>query len=52
MAIWCVGEQDLLLDLKMLIKQYYVATFTQQDNRLKLTFSNGQTFLITISEQK
>lgn len=52
MAIWCVGEQDLLLDLKMLIKQYYVATFTQQDNRLKLTFSNGQTFLITVSEEK
>lgn len=52
MATWCVGEQDLLLDLKMMIKQYYVATFTQQDNRLKLTFSNGQTFLITVSEQK
>ena len=52
MATWCVGEQDLLFDLKMMIKQYYVATFTQQDNRLKLTLSNGQTFLITVSEQK
>ena len=28
MAIWCVGEQDLLLDLKMMIKQYYVTTVT------------------------
>ena len=36
-ANWTTTEQDLLFDLKCLIKEY-----------LKLSFENGQSFLISV----
>lgn len=47
-ANWKTSEQDLLFDLKCLIKEYYVATFTESGENLKLSFENGQSFLISV----
>ena len=47
-ANWTTTEQDLLLYLKCLIKEYYVATFTESGKNLKLSFENGQSFLISV----
>lgn len=47
-ANWKTSEQDLLFDLKSLIKEYYVATFTESGENLKLSFENGQSFLISV----
>ena len=47
-ANWKTSEQDLLFDLKCLIKAYYVATFTESGENLKLSFENGQSFLISV----
>lgn len=43
-----VGADELLLDLKCLMKDYYVATFTESGDALKLRFNNGQAFILTI----
>ena len=47
-ANWITTEQDLLFDLKCLIKEFYVATFTESEENLKLSFENGQSFLISV----
>lgn len=47
-----VDEKSLLLDLKVLIKEYYAATFSENGNSLLLKFTNGQTFLLTVNEVK
>lgn len=49
---WFITSKDLLMDLKLLIKEYYAASFTEEDNFLKLSFVNGQTFLISLQEEK
>ena len=36
-ANWTTTEQDLLFDLKCLIKEYYVATFMESGKNLKLS---------------
>lgn len=47
-----VDEKSLLLDLKVLIKEYYAATFTEGESSLMLTFTNGQAFSLTVKEVK
>ena len=47
-ANWKTTEQDLLFDLKCLMKEYYTATFTQSGEQLKLSFGNGQCFVISV----
>ncbi len=49
---WFITSKDLLMDLKLLIKEYYAASFTEEDNFLKLSFVNGQTFLVSLQEEK
>lgn len=45
-----VETEELLLDLKVLLREYYAATFTVEENALKLQFNNGQTFILNIKE--
>ncbi|MCM1289457.1 MAG: hypothetical protein NC132_02245 [Corallococcus sp.] len=45
-----VDEQSLLLDLKVLLKEYYSATFAVAKNSLKLQFTNGQIFELSVKE--
>ena len=47
-----VDEKSLLLDLKVLIKEYSAATFSENGNSLLLKFTNGQTFLLSVNEVK
>ncbi len=36
-----VNASDLLLDLKVLLKEYYIATFTSDGNALLINFNNN-----------
>ena len=47
-----VEAESLLLDLKVLLREYYAATFTPEENALKLQFNNGQVFVVSIKEIK
>lgn len=49
---YVVEPQEILLDLKFLMKDFYAATFTVDGEALKLTFSNGQTFMLKAEEVK
>ncbi|MDE7070353.1 MAG: hypothetical protein K2O86_00060 [Clostridia bacterium] len=40
---------DMLLDLKVLIKEYYCGTFTNDGKSLKITLNNGQKFLLNMT---
>lgn len=45
-----VDETGLLMDIKYLINEYYLATFSEKENSLEIAFNNGQKFRLTISE--
>lgn len=45
-----VEAQSILLDLKVLLRDYYAATFTAEGNALKIQFNNGQAFILNIKE--
>lgn len=49
---WRVEESDLLIDVKYLLKEFYVATITENGDSLKIALKNGQTFIITVREDK
>ncbi len=46
----CVHE--LLIDFKVLLKEYYAATFLDDGNALIMNFTNGQKFILTLQEIK
>jgi len=48
--MWKIDSKDLLCDLKTIMKDFYVATFRENDNELCLSFNNGQKFIITAKE--
>ena len=45
-----VTANDLLLDLKALMKEYYVATFSEDNGSLKIALNNGQKFRLILLE--
>lgn len=45
-----VDAESILFDLKVLMREYYDATFTFEENALKLQFTNGQTFVLCVKE--
>ncbi len=47
-----VDEASKLLDLKVLLKDYYTATFTANEKKLEIKFDNGQKFEISVKEKK
>lgn len=47
---YTVTSYDLLLDLKTLMSEYYVATFDINGEKLILKFNNGQQFELKIDE--
>lgn len=47
---WKTDSKSVLLDIKHLMKEYYVATFTDDGTALKLSFNNGQSFIISVTE--
>lgn len=47
---WTTDSMSVLTDIKVLMKEHYFATFTSDGNALKLSFNNGQSFLVTVAE--
>lgn len=47
---YCVGGHDLLIDIKVLLKEYYAATFSDDGSSLLMQFSNGQKFRLRLEE--
>lgn len=47
---WKVEPNEILCDIKFLLREYYVATFGIDEKSLILGFNNGQKFKITVSE--
>ncbi|MDE5755766.1 MAG: hypothetical protein K2I23_01600 [Clostridia bacterium] len=45
-----VEIEDLFLDLKFLLKEYYMGTFTNDGKALMLKFTNGQKFKLSLNE--
>ena len=45
-----VEIEDLFLDLKVLLKEYYMGTFTNDGKALMLKFTNGQKFRLSLNE--
>lgn len=45
-----VTTNDLLLDLKVLMKEYYIATFSEDNGSLKIALNNGQKFRLVLIE--
>ncbi len=49
---YTVDEASILLDLKVLLRNFYTATFREKEDALKLKFNNGQIFLLSVKEVK
>lgn len=47
---WTTDSMSVLTDIKVLMKEHYFATFTGDGNALKLSFNNGQSFIVTVAE--
>lgn len=45
-----IDEESILLDLKVLLREYYAATFSVQEDALQLQFTNGQKFSLKAKE--
>lgn len=45
-----VDAESVLLDLKVLLRDYYAATFTKEEDALTLQFTNGQKFILSAKE--
>lgn len=45
-----IEAEEILFDLKVLLRDYYAATFTKDENALTLRFTNGQTFVLKAEE--
>ena len=45
-----VEIEDLFLDIKFLLKEYYMGTFTNDGKALMLKFTNGQKFRLSLNE--
>ena len=43
-----VDEREMLSDMKAIMAEYYVATFTSDESALTVGFTNGQKFLISV----
>ena len=49
---WVCDANDLLWDIKVLMREYYVGTFNKKGNYLVVKFNNGQKFRIAVAEIK
>lgn len=42
--------KDILFDIKFMMRKYYVATYKMEGDLLKVTFTNGQSFIVKAEE--
>lgn len=45
-------KNEIIDDLEVLAKDYYVATIKRLNDKLAISFLNGQTFAIEVSEER
>ncbi len=45
-------ELRVLVDIRMLLKNYYLATVCFNGDKLEIKFNHGQTFTVTVQEKK
>ncbi len=48
--VWTVDEAELLCDIKKLLSEYYLATFSNDGTSLNISFNNGQKFSVIVKE--
>lgn len=48
--MWAVYEEEMLCDIKKLLSEYYVATFSADGTSLNISFNNGQKFCVTVKD--
>ena len=48
----CISVEDLMVEIKLLIKEEIVARYTEKDGELQMHFINGQSFRVFIEEIK
>ena len=44
------GRREIILDIKALFSEYFLAIFAADGKSLNVSFNNGQKFRITVSE--
>lgn len=49
---WSCESNDILRDIKFLMREYYTGFYSEIDNGLIIRFNNGQKFKLTVSEIK
>ena len=47
---WQINADAVQRDIKYLLKEYYIATFSNDDGMLEVYFTNGQKFSIAVKE--
>ena len=47
-----IDEMSLMMDVKVLLNEYYLATFDENGNSMKIALNNGQKFRLTVEEIK
>ena len=47
-----IEAKDLLQEIKLAVKDLFVAKLHQTGDEVSLTFSNGQRFILTLWEEK
>jgi len=45
-------ELQVLVDIRALLSDYYLATVCLDGDKLEIEFGNGQTFTVTVQEKK
>ena len=45
-----IAPQEFILELKLLLNDYFVGNFTQEGQSLILSFFNGQNFKLNVNE--
>ncbi len=45
-------ELRVLVDIRMLLKNYYLATVCFNGDKLEIKFNNGQTFTVSVEEKR
>ncbi len=43
-----IKTEELILELKPLIEDYFIGSFKVQGNKLNIEFLNGQNFILTV----
>ena len=49
-SAWKIKEHDVIDDLRMIMSDYYIASFKTMHDGIMVSFINGQEFLVSVRE--